>query len=46
MRGELGKTNLIETMNISNFILVLGTEPGNGVKADTKLIKDTINYMK
>ena len=29
-----------------NFILVLGTEPGSGVPADTQLIKDFINYME
>ena len=33
-------------MKGQNFILVLGTEPGSGVPADTKLIKDSINYMK
>ena len=46
MRGEPGKANFLETMNINNFILVLGTEPASSMVADTKLIKDTINYMK
>ena len=45
MRGGGSQTNIFKIIN-NNFILVLGTEPASCVPADTKLIKDCINYMK
>ena len=29
-----------------NFILIVGTEPGRGVRADTKLIRDALRVFK
>ena len=29
-----------------NFIIIVGAEPGRGVKADTKLIRDALRNFK
>ena len=37
-----GGQNLALGSEVPNFMLVMGAEPGRGVKIDTKLIKDTL----
>ena len=44
--GERGG-GLIENVQVQNFMLVIGSAPGNSVSADCTLIKDTIcNFMQ
>ena len=44
-RGD--PSNLIKDVSVQNFIQIAGAAPGNGVKADTKLIKDSMwNFME
>ena len=41
-----GGTNLALGEAVQNFMIIEGTEPGKGVKADTKLIADTFSVFK
>ena len=38
--------SLVEPVEIQNLILIVGAQPGLGVSADTKLIKDVMKNFR